>query len=170
MITTFSGLYRFRTGTVIYITRIEDGQIYFRPITRMYRGISFQDGTMLHYYYLYEPLKQLEARYDLRLTDCAFWGDEHGITVMPELSAHRGNVEKASGLDTELLAAQLKEALEDGKQLALPPVMLRFSRPGSHIALRQLQAEKLHISRDQIYPTHYVSDPEEQRFLLERGL
>ena len=170
VLTTYSGLYRYKTGAVIYITRVEEGQIYFRPLTRLYRGVRLGESGLLSGYSLYEPLKELETRHGVRVVDCAFWGDEGGITVMPEASAHAGEAEKAAALDVERLGDELREALERSTGLSLPPVRVAFSRPGSHIRLRNRQGEALGVSPDQIYPTHYAADPSDQQFLWENRI
>ena len=172
VLTTSSGLYRYRTGALVYITRREGERIFFRPLTRLERGVALEGGGLLHGAHLYEPLKVLEREHGLRLTDCAFWGEDGKAVIMPEVSGHKGETEKARTQDREALGRELRALLQKelGDSTRMPEVELVFGVPGSHRALRDLQSQGGTVASDNIYPTHYVSSEAVRDFFRARVL
>ena len=167
VITTYSGLYRYRTGRVVRVVRVEDSVPYFACSYRKEETLKLLGGALTEEV-IREGVFLLADTLGLPVKDYAYKGsdDETGLVLYLEVEGKvSSELRKEAGqMFNEYLKKHVpwyEKSVEEGKSTA-PEILL--SELQTHLLYRDLQQTKLSCEADILMPVRALNSPGKEMF------
>lgn len=166
IITTNSGLYRYRTGAVIRIVETGERRIVFKPVYNINHATKFTSENGIGIFgenHLYEAIKELQDEYDIKIVDYLYMNENSslgvlGLKVYLELPGDEAIQAKVKEIGKDRINASLAKAIYNALKIDNAAdklniiVNVEYLQPESQILRRELHCYKNQLPEDQMMP------------------
>lgn len=171
LLTTFSGLYRYKMDDVVKIHDVVD----FVPIFSVEYRLSetIRDGeVLLNDSQIYGALREACTSCGVRLYDYAYmFSDNHSVTVFAEFDddVMPGSeiVEKLSEVFDNALCSASADYHAARNYGRLNKAKMNVSEPESHLLYRDIERYRRQTAPDQIKPVRCIDNPKKEQFFTK---
>ena len=183
VMTASSGLYRFKTGRIVYITSKKNNKIYVRFIHYADDAISVSEGEKIYDDTFAEAVNALSDKFDIAIADYTYadsfmWDMDTSnyLRMAVEPSSNKDEFESFMKVRKEDMEAFLDEYLKENSKAydKARSEGLKFSlnitEPETGLLYRDIQSVKKRLPEDIIMPVHYLNTPAKVRFYKNRSI
>ena len=169
VLTSPSGLYRYRMGDIVKITSTERDKTCFEPVCQSDARLSIGSAT-IDESVIYQAICSIEETEEFIYDDFAFgWNEEkRGIEIFLEKAEF---IDSRILLDKKKLEQTLDKALcknltyrESRKSKLIDCCQITFNQPQTHLLYRDKERFTQKTSPDQMKPVHYINSIEKADF------
>ena len=171
LISTYSGLYRYRLDDVVLIEYFKNGIPFFSYDHDPSQTVRL-NGAVLTEKAIWEAVKELQKETDLIVCDFAYMlnDTEDGLVILLETDHDdKSDIDKeqiAAFVDTRLQKDEAyRKAIADG---GIQPVRVEFMEQESQLLYRDVLMYRLNFPPDFIKPVRYIDNPVKERFFKSR--
>ena len=165
IVTNAAGLYRYRLGDVIRISRIEGNTPIF---TFEYRTEDCCDlsGTRFTGSELERAVAELETSSGVEILDfCSCAGETGGLTLFLEITESDSNAATLTAALADEVMRAVSESYAKGRASgSIPELQLRYLQPQSHLLYRDRKMFQEKTAPDQIKPVRVLATDEQRKF------
>lgn len=178
IITTNSGLYRYRTGAVIKIVEASEGRIVFKHDYNIHHATKYTSKNGIGVFgenHLYKAIKEIQKEFGIKISDYLYMDEKSvegtlKIKVYLELPSDASIQAKVKeiGKDriSEGLSKAIYNALNGGKSTEDLDIIVsvEYLQPESQILRRELHCYKNQLPEDQMMPFRKMVNDNDIRY------
>lgn len=171
LISTYSGLYRYRINVIVKIEYKKNGIVFFSYDHDPSQTVRL-NGAALTEKVIREAVKALQKETDMMICDYAYMLNdrENGLVVLLETDH-----DDISGFDKAQIAAFVEAEFEKDEAYrkavaegGVKPVRVEFMEQESQLFYRDVLMFRLNFPPDFIKPVRYIDNPVKERFFKSR--
>ncbi|MBO4277154.1 MAG: GH3 auxin-responsive promoter family protein, partial [Clostridia bacterium] len=172
LISTYSGLYRYKLKEAVHIESVEDGVPAFSycrdsSLTVQIAGVPFTDK------FVSDSVIALRERTGVPVTDYAYKENAKGDGLLVLLEVNNDDISSDCG---SRLSAELERIMEESYPACLKavnagklaPVQVAFMEQETQLLYRDIMMNRINRPTDPIKPVRYINSPSKEKFFLSR--